>query len=444
MPPLNRFAMPWLFLRLVIFGLGGAALAVTGAEASGTDLPATPNVVVILADDLGWGDVGAMSEASAMVTPNIDRIAAEGMLFTDAHSPSAICSPTRYGLLTGRYAWRTRLQGGSLEMNDPPLIAADRSTLGTLLQAHGYRTGVIGKWHLGMNLPRLPLEEANTINDGINFSGEIEGGPVDRGFDEFYGLVAGMNRSPWIYIRNRHFTAPPSPFASSDNGAPAAAGFERRRVLGQLTQEAVAFIDRSSQTEAPFFLYFALTAPHPPIVPDSRYRNTSALGRYGDFVAQMDGVVGQVLNALERVGVADDTVVLFTSDNGSYMKVLPDGAADHVGDYSIHGYQPSRHRANGPWRGSKSDVYEGGHRVPLLVRWPAVVEAGSASTAVVAHTDLYATLADILGSSWDRKRRPTVCRSCRPCRTAPQSGASPSSTIRQRGCSRSATETGSW
>ena len=378
-------------------GWASAALAQDGAagpDPSGPASGTTPNVVVILADDLGWGDVGAMNPVSAMSTPRIDSLADEGMRFTDAHSPSSVCTPTRYGLLTGRYAWRTRLQQGVFRSWVPALIEPDRPTLGTLLQAHGYRTAAIGKWHLGWDFPTLPGVETAQHNDDVDFAGAIANGPVDRGFDEFFGLVGHLKQQPEIYIRDDRFTAAPPHF------------FDREQVLDRLTEEAVAFIDRSSQEEAPFFLYFALMAPHVPLIPAERFRGTTGLGPYGDFVAQVDWTVGQVLDALDRAGVADDTLLLFTSDNGSRMERFPDGAQDHVHHASISGYGGNRHRANGDWRGMKGEIHEGGHRVPFLVRWPGVVEAGSATAATVSQTDLYATLADVVGEAPDARVAP--------------------------------------
>ena len=365
-----------------------------------------PNIVVILADDLGWGDVRAMRPESTLPTPRIDSIAAAGMRFTDAHSPSSVCTPTRYGLLTGRYGWRTPLTEGTLRGYSPPLIEPDRPTLGTLLQARGYRTAAIGKWHLGMAMPRLPEGElqASAGNPGIDFGGVISDSPVDHGFDEFFGLSGSPSSPPYVYIRDDRFTAipvrvqpgTPGPHLDIKEG-PLADDFVFEEVQNRLVEEAVAFVDRASQAEQPFFLYLPLTAPHVPILPDGRFLGTTGLGRYGDFVAQLDDAVGQVLSALEEAGVLDDTLLVFTSDNGSYMEVVSNDSKDHTGHPSRLWYRENTHRANGPWRGRKKEIFEGGHRVPLLVRWPGVVAAGSETAATVTLTDLYATLADIVG-----------------------------------------------
>ena len=383
-------------------GTALALLALSAASLYGADV--APNVVIILADDLGWGDVASLNPQSAMTTPRIDSIASEGMRFTDAHSPSSVCTPTRYGLLTGRYAWRTRLTRRVLGPYSRPLIEPERPTLGTLLQSHGYRTGVVGKWHLGLGIPRLPEEDATELNGGIDFAfGEITGGPVALGFHEFFGLVSNFGWPPYVYIRDDRFTA--VPFAVQRAvplrrivGGPIALDYDFEQVLDRLTEEAVAFIERSAAADAPFFLYFPLPAPHRPLLPEGRFRATTGLGVYGDFVAQVDWTVGQVLDALARSGARDNTLVVFASDNGSIMGTVSDFApTDHTQSIYVRKYRESTHRSKGPWSGSKGSIREGGHRVPLFVRWPGVVAAGSENTETVSFTDFYATLADLLG-----------------------------------------------
>ena len=382
---------------------------VQGAEPSGPGAappPATPNVVIILADDLGWGDVRAMRPESGIATPNVDRIAAQGVRFTDAHSPSAVCSPTRYGLLTGRYAWRTWMKTDVLSSKSRALIAADRPTLGTLMRSHGYRTATVGKWHIGMGLTLLSEEETTRGNRGFDYTASITDGPVDRGFDEFFGLLGNIKGSPYVFIRNDRFVALPTPYDPSNPGVflpqstTAPVLFDPLDVLDRLTDQALDFIGRSAADEAPFFLFFSLTAPHEPFIPAPRFQGLTGMGRYGDYVAQVDWTVGQVLAKLDAVGARDDTLVIFTSDNGSRMTLRHASATlDHTDHYEIWGYRPDRHRPNGDWRGIKGDIHEGGHRVPLLARWPAVVPAESVSDAAVTLTDLYATLADIVGES---------------------------------------------
>ena len=261
--------------------------------------PARPNVVIILADDLGWGDIQTNNPDSAMTTPRIDSIAAAGANFADAHSPSSACTGTRYGLLTGRYSWRSWLSGGVLNAYDRPLIGPDRPTLGTLLQGHGYRTAAIGKWHLGMNFTRLSdINGVNFINRGIDFDAEIVDGPIDHGFDEFFGTGGNLSWSfPPVYIRDDRFTAVPKAIGPIVFG-----NIEFDEVLDRLTEEAVAFIEREGQTDEPFFLYMPLNAPHGPLAPNDDFLGSTDLGRYGDFVAQVDWSVGQVLDTLRRVG----------------------------------------------------------------------------------------------------------------------------------------------
>ena len=352
-----------------------------------------PNVVLILADDLGWGDVETNNPDSAMTTPRIDGIAAAGVNFTDAHSPSSNCTGTRYGLLTGRYAWRTWLTSGVLNGYDRPLIGPDRPTLGTLLQGHGYRTAAVGKWHLGMDFARLPdAHEVTEINRGIDFDAEILDSPVDHGFDEFFGTSANLTWHVPVYIRDNRFTANP------DRGNQPESGLIRaKEVLDRLTEEGVGFIERAAPEDDPFFLYLPLNAPHVPMAPNDHFRDSTDLGRYGDFVAQIDWTVGQVLDALERTGASENTLVIFTSDNGSYMGGLPNHMSnDHTEDPRAFYYRYDTHQSNGGWFGLKGTINEGGHRVPLLLQWPRKIEAGSTVDATVSLTDLYATLADIM------------------------------------------------
>ena len=341
-----------------------------------------PNVVLILADDLGWGDVQPNNPESAMTTPRIDSIAATGAKFSDAHTPSSVCSPTRYGLLTGRYSWRSWLTSSALYGYDRPMIGPDQPTLGTLLQRHGYRTAAVGKWHVGMDFARLSdVDEVNSLNKGIDFDAEIVDGPLNHGFDEFFGTSANLRWAPSVYIRNRRFIANPE-----RESQPASAFVVFEEVLDRLTQEAVSFIEREGQNDAPFFLYLPLNAPHEPTVPNAQFAGLTGLGRYGDFVAQMGWTVGQVLDTHDRVGAHDNTLVIFTSDNGSSMGGIP--IPNHAG---------AEHLSSGGWRGGKGQIYEGGHRVPLLMQWPRGIEGRSTVGATVTLTDLYATIADIVG-----------------------------------------------
>ena len=346
-------------------------------------LPARPNVVLILADDLGWGDVASNNPDSAMTTPNIDSIATAGVNFTDAHSPSSVCSPTRYGLLTGRYPWRTWLKRGVVWGYDRPMIETGQPTLGTLLQQHGYRTAAVGKWHLGMEFPLLSdPSEVTARNRGFDFNAPILDGPLDHGFDEFFGLPANPGWRPRAYVRGDRFVADPDDAPPSSDGR-----VVYDEVLDRLTGEAVTFIERAGRGDSPFFLYLPVPVPHVPVAPNPAFKGSTGLGHYADYIAQLDWSVGQVLDALDQAGAENDTLVIFTSDNGSYKR---DG---------IRVPNHATHHSNGPWRDGKGSVYEGGHRVPLMMHWPAAIAPGSQIDATVSLTDLYSTLAEITGQA---------------------------------------------
>lgn len=358
-----------------------------------------PNVVVILADDMGYGDVRALNPDSKIPTPHLDALAGSGMSFTDAHTPSAVCTPTRYGLLTGRYCWRGRLERGVLNGYGARLIEPGRRTLGDLMQGAGYHTGIVGKWHLG-----LAFSKTGAGPSAIDFEQPIGDGPNVFGFDYSHIIPASLDFPPYVYIENGRVTAPETvaqkgqPFPAFLRAGPRAPDFVMTEALDHLTERAVGFIAAQSKAEAPFLLYFPLTAPHKPTLPHPRFVGTTGLGPYGDFVAQVDATVGTVLQALDDAGVADDTLVIYTSDNGSYMYRYDDPAhRDHVDDHAVQGFRAEHHRANGPWRGTKADVWEAGHRVPFLVRWPGQVAPGSSSTRTICLTDVLATCAELTG-----------------------------------------------
>ena len=368
---------------------------------------AKPNIVVILADDMGYGDVHALNPESKITTPNLDQLVSQGVTFTDGHSPSAVCTPTRYGLLTGRYCWRSQLKRGVLGGYSPPLIDSDRPTIATMLKSAGYYTGAIGKWHLGMTLPKTASDADTTRWDGdpgIDFGGKIADSPIHRGFDYYFGVCASLDMAPYVYVRNDRFTALPTSqqpavkFPHFIRKGPRAEDFVVDKVLDRLTEEAEQFIAKAAEGDKPFFLYLPLTAPHKPTQPEKRFRGKTGLNEYGDFVVQVDWTVGQVLGALDKANVAADTLVVYTSDNGSYMFRYDDpNEPDHVDDATIQGYRAANHRANGLFRGTKADIWEAGHHVPLIVRWPGFVDAGSKCEGTVCLTDLYATFAEIVG-----------------------------------------------
>ena len=377
-----------VFLSLVLLVLTAAA---AGAEA--------PNVVLILADDMGYGDVRTLNPASVLPTPNLDRLATEGMRFTDAHTPSSVCTPTRYGLLTGRYAWRGSLKRGVLDGYGEPLLEPGRPTLGSLLQGQGYHTAAVGKWHLGLGFVR------GADRHDIDYSRGVSDGPHTRGFDFSFVIPASLDFPPYVYIRNgqiTRFTALQSAqeFPAFLRHGPVGADLHFEDSLDDLLGEAVGYLHTRAGRDEPFLLYFPLTAPHKPVLPARRFVGATTRGPYGDFIVQVDWTVGQVLKTLDALGLAEDTLVLYTSDNGSYMYREKDpDADDHVSDPTVQAYRPAHHTANAHWRGTKADIWEAGHRVPFFVRWPGVVAPGSRSDATISLTDVFATLAEIVGTS---------------------------------------------
>jgi arylsulfatase A len=367
-----------------------------------------PNFVIILADDLGYGDVRCYNAVDGKIqTPHIDKLASQGMRFTDSHTSSGVCSPTRYALLTGRYHWRTRLQAGIVPHLGEPLIARDRMTIGSLVKQHGYTTAAIGKWHLGWDWGILP-EQMELFAPGRGgqpevtdvhraawkqvFSKPIAGGPTTRGFDEYFGTDV-PNQSPYCFIKNDRIVGEPSVFLPASDflnhraglQGPANADWKLEEILPTLRRQAVDFIQRQAAAKRPFLLYMPLTSPHTPIVPTDDWKDKSGMNAFADFVMQTDAVVGDILRTLDESGVAANTFVLFTSDNGC--------ATHAVREMAKHG-----HNSSGPLRDHKGSVFEGGHRVPFVVRWPETVKAAQVCDQLVHQSDVLATLAEILGS----------------------------------------------
>lgn len=355
---------------------------------------AKPHVVLIMADDLGYGDVQPLNPRSGIATPAFVRLAREGLTFTDAHTPSAVCTPTRYGLLTGRYCWRTRLKRGVQNGYGKPLIEEGRETLGTMLGRAGYRTSVVGKWHLGLGLPGdqsgLDLDQALTHHPGT------------VGFEHSFIIPASLDFPPYVYFQDGEATTSETvdqsaiSFPAYTRKGPRATDFDMRGCLDRLADEAVAVIESMKESQQPTFLYFPLTAPHKPVLPNKKFAGTTQLGPYGDFLRQVDATVGRVIDALQDEGVLDDTILIVTSDNGSFMYRLGAGDQDHTEDQKVQGYRPEHHTANADWRGTKADIWEGGHRVPFFVRMPNKHLAGSRITRVVGLVDVMATLAEML------------------------------------------------
>jgi len=374
-----------VILGLIFLWIGCSPLP--GAEAP-------PNFVFILADDMGYGDVA--HAGGKVPTPHLDRLAEQGMRFTDAHTSSSVCTPTRYGLLTGRYNWRSRLKEGVLWPPAKPLINSDRLTVAGFLQKRGYDTCVIGKWHLGLEWQRLPNGQKRTARSGptqgpcwdLDFTRKVEHGPLARGFTHDFLFPASLDMPPYVYLRDDVSVGIPTvtkAFKTPNRPGPATEDFEAEKCLRDFAREARAYIARCVEEEKPFFLYLPLTSPHTPIVPSGRWQGKSGLGDYGDFVMETDWVVGEVMTELERQHVAGNTVLVFSSDNGCSPSA------------GIPKLEAQGHFPNGPWRGHKADIYEGGHRVPFLVRWPGKVAHGSTCDRTICLTDFYTTVADILG-----------------------------------------------
>lgn len=377
-----------------MMGLGTASLALPGCINTLSQISSKsryPNIVYILADDMGYGDLTCLNKASKIPTPNTDRIANEGIRFTDAHSPSAVCSPTRYGVLTGRYSWRTRLKKGVLQVHSPALIDPERMTVASLLKKHGYATTGVGKWHLGLNLVTKDGKPAETGCSNVDFTKPISGGPTDLGFDYFFGIPASLDMSPYFYIENNRVVEMPTLTIEKSarpvffRGGKIAPCFKHKEVLPTITRKAVSCIEKhaDSNPEKPFFLYFPLTAPHTPWVPVDSFKGRSKAGLYGDFVAQVDWTVGQMLKTLDKLKLRDNTLIIVTSDNGAHWE------KNYIERYN--------HRANYHFRGMKADIWDGGHRIPFIARWPGKIKPGSSSNQTICLADLLATCAAIVG-----------------------------------------------
>ncbi|MCX6954786.1 MAG: arylsulfatase [Verrucomicrobia bacterium] len=398
-----------------------SALAVAGFAASAPSPTRAPNIVFILADDLGYGDVKCLNPQGKIATPQLDRLAAGGMVFTEAHSSSAVCTPSRYSILTGRYAWRSALKSSVLGGFSPRLIEEGRLTVAEFLRSQGYATAMVGKWHLGLEWAKRPPGEARVAGDekaatkakakatkaenenlgrDLDFTKPFGRGPVTLGFDEFFGISASLDMPPYTFLENDRVTVVPTkeqsfPWVGSAAAGkqtrvgPTAEGFDVVDVLPAFTQRAIDVIGRraaAAREGRPFFLYLPLNSPHTPLAPTPEWRGKSGLNDYADFVMQTDAAVGEVLAALEKNGVADNTLVIFTSDNGCSPEA----------DYpflNAHAHDPSAAR-----RGAKADIYDGGHHIPLIVRWPGRVTAGKSSDGFVCLGDFMATCADVLGA----------------------------------------------
>ncbi|MEO9511249.1 MAG: arylsulfatase [Flavobacteriaceae bacterium] len=367
-----------------------------------------PNIIIIYTDDQGYGDVSALNPEAKFRTPNMDRIALEGAVFTDGHSSDAVCTPSRYSLLTGRYSWRTSLKKGVLKADGPCLIEEGRTTIASLLRDNGYNTAMVGKWHLQM-------EFEGSKGKDRDWSAPFTEGPIAHGFDYFFGIPASMNYGILTYLENDKVLDPPVLWTKKksvedarsfrDNARPndyrmtppyqenpdskgwieVAPSFNDELVLETFAAKAVDYINKVAQEEKPFFLYFPITSPHLPHCTHPDFKGRSDCGNYGDFMEETDFRVGQILNALDANGIADNTLVIFSSDNGAET------------NYQYH-KETYKHHSSLNFKGGKRDIYEGGHRVPFLMKWPDRIKAGSKVGIPVCQTDYLATIAEIVGT----------------------------------------------
>ncbi|WP_068547749.1 sulfatase family protein [Thalassotalea crassostreae] len=360
-----------------------------------------PNIVILYADDLGYGDVSVQNSESKIATPNIDALAAQGIRYTDAHSSSGVCSPSRYALLTGNYHWRR--QHSIVGSFEPSYFEKDEFTLAKMLQTKGYRTAMLGKWHLGWNWQSVVRKGASISKVGkkgsgyfkvedIDWTKPLKGGPVDLGFDSYYG-DGTINFPPYAWIENDKFVTAPSklsyaeiPEVTEGKGkfrlGPQADDWKPFEVLPRITERAVKIIDEHN-AEKPLFLYFSFPSPHAPIIPNKEFIGKSKAGSYGDFVYQTDWVVGEIVKALKDKGIEDDTLVIFSSDNGPEY-------------YAYERMKKHGHASMANLRGAKRDIWEGGHRVPFIAKWPAKISAGKVSDELFSQVDLLATIASIV------------------------------------------------
>ncbi|NMM48367.1 sulfatase family protein [Marinigracilibium pacificum] len=362
-----------------------------------------PNIILILADDLGYGDIEIYNSNSKIPTPNLNKLAESGIRFTDAHSSSSVCTPSRYSILTGEYAWRSPLKKGVTWGYSPSLIDTTQSTIASLLSDYGYNTAAIGKWHLGLNWPVKDGHDAQWENpeihpaaytgESIDFNSPIKVSPVDHGFDYFFGIPASLDMKPYCFIENRSVVDLPMKMIEEnkeENGlinwrsGLAASTFSHQDVLPTLQQKTLQYLNSQKDSTKPFFLYYALTAPHLPILPEPEYKGSTPVGDYGDFVYNIDQLLGEIMNTLKENNQLENTIVIFTSDNGAYLRYFD---------------PESMHQPNAYLRGQKADIHEGGHRVPLIISWPGKIESNTSSNALVGLTDFYSTFADIVSAS---------------------------------------------
>ncbi len=354
-----------------------------------------PNIIILYADDMGYGDLGANNPNSKIPTPHLDRLAAEGMRFTDGHSSSGICTPSRYSLLTGRHHWRDF--HGIVKTLGPSVFRKDQLTLPAMLQTKGYATACIGKWHLGWNWDaiRKPGSPKNSIqHTDFDWSKPVPNGPLDHGFDHYFG-DAVINFPPYAWINDDRLVDPPdtvlreNPIKTKEGDwecrpGPARSDWDFYKALPTLTSKAVEYVRSRKGNPQPFFLYVPFPSPHAPIIPNAEFEGKSKAGPFGDFVFQTDDACGQILAALSEIGAEDHTLVIFTADNGPEFYAYPRD-------------QKYDHWSAAPFRGLKRDIYEGGHHVPFVIKWPGITQPGRVSGAMISQVDFIATVASLLG-----------------------------------------------
>lgn len=359
-----------------------------------------PNIIFIMADDLGYGDVQSFTPTSKIPTPNLNKLASQGLSFTNAHSSASVCTPSRYSFLTGRYSWRSRLKKGVLWVWDRPLIDSGQFTVGEMLKTQGYHTACIGKWHLGVEWPTTDDVPAILKSHGknVNYDAAIKNGPTTRGFDYYFGQeVPGF--PPHAFIENnRVIVKPTDTLAKGISGVQGAMapGWRYEDLMFAITDKSIQYIKDQTlnNPEKPFFLYFAMSAPHTPIAPHENFQSKTKVGRYGNYVYEMDFHIGRIMNVLDSLQIADSTLVVFSSDNGG---VNEDGLkySSTVGALT----ENYGHNSNGELRGIKSDALEGGHRVPFIVRWPGNIAQNKKTDALVSQVDMMATFANLTGAN---------------------------------------------
>jgi len=390
------------FLKAVGLGAAGLALGgVAGGKATGKPLP---NIVFILADDLGYGDVACYNPESKIPTPNLDKLAKQGMLFTDAHSPSTVCTPTRYSVLTGRMAFRTGMRGVFTGVGGPCMIEKTRLSLPQMLKNAGYATGGFGKWHIGMTF--FDSDGKPICKNGlaavkrIDYSRRVPDAPIRRGFDEYYGTVS-CPTTDWLYafIDGDRIPVPPTkpvdktnlpkhPYSHDCRGGMIAPNFDLEQVDLVFLKKSRQFLEKhvKNSPKKPFFLYHSMQAVHLPSFPADQFKGKTKSGPHGDFIFEMDYVVGELLDTLDKLGVADNTLVMFASDNGPEVPTVINMRKTH------------KHDGARPWRGVKRDQWEGGHRTPFIARWPGRIKPGSRTDQITSLTDVMATCAAIVGA----------------------------------------------